>query len=147
MSTKARRPQFFHLDSPRLAAHVLAVEGALFGFDRGEMPPASAVADRFYTAVAAGAIGGPPDARVIVHSLDARRLIVAVREFPAPAAHVDWPCRQVATYAFDADEIAPRGDASFESSLDGLAELLERANALLPDLDAIRAADAAASAA
>ena len=69
--------------------------------------------------------------------------MVAVRELPPPADYVDWPCRQVATYSFDADEIAPPGDACFETCTDGLAELLERANALLPDFRAIRAADVA----
>lgn len=139
MSTLARFPARFHLDSGRLAAHILAGEGALFGFDADhEGGPAAAVLERFYVAQAADAIRGPLDAKAMVYPLSARALIVAVREFPAPAAHVTWPCRQVATYSFDADEIAPPGDACFEACVDGLAELLARADALLPDLHAIR---------
>jgi len=146
MSPTTPRPERFHLDSGRLAAHVLAEEAALFGFDcRDDIWRATAVTERFADAQAAGAIRAPEDAAVHLYPVGPRALMVAVREVPAPADYVDWPCRQVATYAFDADEIAPPGDACFETCLDGLAELLERANALLPDLHAIRAADAAAA--
>lgn len=146
MSVETRQPQRFHLDSGRLAAHVLASEGALFGFDcREGIWRASAVTVRFADSQAAGAIRGPEDAAVHLYPVGPRALMIAVREVPAPADYVEWPCRQLATYSFDADEISPPGDACFETCLDGLAELLERANSLLPDLDAIRAADAAAS--
>jgi hypothetical protein len=148
MQTKDQgAPRRFHLDPGRLAARVLATEGATFGFDRDDrIGRSAAVASRFADAQAAGAIRGPADARVVLYPLGPRALMVAVRESPAPADYVDWPCRQLATYAFDADEIAPPGDACFGTCLDGLGELLERANALLEDLDALRGAEAAAAA-
>lgn len=147
MSTITPHPRSFHLDAGRLAAHVLAEEATLFGFDcRDDIWRATAVTDRFADAQAAGAIRGPEDAAVHLYPVGPRALMLAVREVPAPADYVDWPCRQVATYSFDVDEIAPPGDACFEICLDGLAELLERADALLSDLYAIRAADAAAAA-
>lgn len=146
MSPTTPGPERFHLDAGRLAAHVLVGEAALFGFDcRDDLGRAAAVTGRFADAQAAGAIRAPEGAAVHLYPVGPRALMVAVREVPAPADYVDWPCRQVATYSFDADEIAPPGDTRFETCLDGLVELLERANALLPDLRAIRAADAVAA--
>lgn len=135
----------FSLDSVCLAKHLLANEHGFFGFDchdsSGRAPAAVA---RFYVAEAAGAIAGPPEARVHVYALNSRALIVAVRKVPPPA-HLSWPLRQVATYQFDADEIAPPGDSSFKTCVAGLQELLARANVLLPDLRALEAAEAAAA--
>lgn len=146
MDKRHDHDQGFALHRARLAAHLIAQDGPVFGFDTvgDETRPASAVVGRFYTAQAADAISSPPDAKMMVYPLSGRALIVTVREIP-PAPHLSWPLRQMATHSFDVDEVAPPGATSFDSYYRGLAELLERANTLLPDLRELRGAGRAAS--
>jgi hypothetical protein len=145
MFTRRSTHDAFELDSVCLARHLLAQEHGVFGFDchdsTGRAPAAVA---RFYVAEAAEAIRGPIDAKVHLYALNSRALIVGVRKVPPPA-HLSWPLRQLATYQFDADEIAPPGDSSFKTCVAGLEELLARANALLPDLRALDGVRAAAA--
>ncbi|HEX8959847.1 MAG TPA: hypothetical protein VF770_08495 [Solirubrobacterales bacterium] len=142
MSPRTAAPQRFHLDSARLAAHLVAEEDELFGFGEHEHGHAAAIASRFRDAEEAGAIYGPPEIEVVPYAVDHETLILAIRERELPRG-LPWPLRQVATLSFEASEIASFGDASFEACRAGLAELLERANALLPHLAAIGAAEAA----
>jgi hypothetical protein len=140
MSTSPRPTTCFRLDRARLAAWVIEAEDELSGLDvDDEDGPAAAVSSRFADARAAGAIDGPEDTVVNVYPVRAEGLIVAVREAELPAA-MRWPMRQVATFGFEVEEVARHGDASFEGCCDALAELLDRAGRLLPELQALRTA-------
>jgi hypothetical protein len=124
--------QRFWLDAGRLAAYVISNEEEPFGFDSSdERGFAAAIASRFDDAHEAGAIGGPSDLEVIVYALAAESLIVAVRERELPS-HLKKSLRQLATFSFDATDVACFGDDRFEECCAGIAALLERANQLLP---------------
>jgi hypothetical protein len=146
MSQTYRSSERFRLHTSRLAARILAAEAGLFGFDCSEDEGmARSITARFMEAVNAGAIIAPGDARMVVYPLGPRQLIVAVRESRILPGRSGPPARQVATCGFDADEIARPGDATFDACADGLLELTERANDLLPYLRALGRADRAAA--
>jgi hypothetical protein len=133
----------FHLDRAAFAAWVIREETELSGFDTDDEDGfAPAVSSRFADALAADAIRGPVDLVVNVYPVRADGLIVAVREALLPPA-LCRPLRQVATFGFEVDEIARRGDASFDACCGTLIELLSLADALLPHLDRLRYSPAA----
>ena len=131
----------FRLDCGRLAGHLIASDGERFGIDsEDERGFAAAVATRFADAKQAGAIGGPAELEVMVYATNPHGLIVALRERELPNDR-RLPLRQLATYSFDADEVACYGDERFEECCAAINELLDRANALLPSFTAMRAAE------
>ena len=127
-----RVADFFWLDAGRLSAYVISNEEELFGFDSSdERGFAAAIASRFYDAHEAAAIRGPSELEVIVYALEAESLIVAVRERELGRG-LKEPLRQLASFSFDATDVACFGDDRFEECCAGITALLERANQLLP---------------
>jgi hypothetical protein len=127
----------FRLDRDRLAAHLIDRGIEPCGFDNHhEGGFAAAVADRFADAWTSGAILGPPEVTATLYPLDSDALILALRERELPPT-VPWPLRQVATASFDVDEVACFGDESFGECCGALAELVRRAEVLLPALAAV----------
>jgi hypothetical protein len=135
MSTVDICPEHFRLDAERLAAHLLAEEGELRGFrSGGPLTPAAAAAERFRDAQTAGAINHPGDAGVALHAVAPRGLIATVCDRGAAELRRHLRCRQLATYVFDAERIAPPGDERFEVCVDGITEVLGYADVLVPKL-------------
>ena len=133
--------QRFWLDSERLSAYVISNGEELFGFDSSdERGLGPAIASRFHDAHEAAAIRGPSELEVIVYTVAADSLIVAVRERGLPR-HLEEPLRQLATFSFDATEVACYGDDRFEECCAGITVLLQRANRLLPSFTALRDAE------
>jgi hypothetical protein len=131
----------FRLDGGRLASHLIASGGERFGIDSDdERGFAAAVATRFADAKQAEAIRGPAELEVMVYAINPHGLIVALRERELPSER-RLPLRQLATYSFDADEVACYGDERFEECCAAINELLDRANALLPSFLAMRAGE------
>lgn len=130
--------QRFWLDAGRLSAYIIGNEEELFGFDSSdERGFAAAIASRFYDAHEAGAVRGPSELEAIVYPLAADSLIVSVRERELPH-HLREPLRQLASFSFEATDIARLGDEGFEECRAGIAALLERANQLLPSFSLLR---------
>jgi hypothetical protein len=127
-----RVADFFWLDAGRLSAYVISNEEELFGFESSdERGFAAAVASRFDDAHEAAAIRGPSNLEVIVYAHRDETLIVAVRERELPS-YLKEPLRQLASFSFDATDVARFGDDRFEECCAGITALLERANQLLP---------------
>lgn len=141
MSLTLAAPKRFRLDRERFSKHLIGDAGDRFGFDSADQRGfAAAIASRFYDAVEAAAILGPSDLEVVVYAAATDSLIVAVRERGLPR-HLDSPLRQLATFSFETGEIACYGDESFAECCTGIEALLDRANALLPSLAAMREAE------
>jgi hypothetical protein len=131
----------FRLEPGRLADHLLAQDIEPCGIDGAhEGGFAAAITARFEDAREAGAILAPPGVEAHIYPLGYEALILAVRETQLPPT-ARWPLRQVATFAFDPGEVAGFGDESFEACCTALRELLRRAEALLPALAAVGAAE------
>jgi hypothetical protein len=133
----------FKLDRERFSAQLIRDREERFGFDSGdEFGFAAAIAARFEDAIRAGAILGPPDVEAAVYPIGRELLIVAVRE-----ADPDLPLRQLASFCFEAGEVACFGDERFGECCVGLEALLERASELLGSFIAMREAEGLAAAA
>jgi hypothetical protein len=134
------RVERFKLDAEPLAKLLFERTGDAFGFDQHhERGFAHAVRERFDDACDAGAILCPANIRVGLHALSPIALMVVVREREMPDT-VKWPLRQLATVAFDVDEVGGYGDDSFAECCATIRELLRRADALLPALAMLGAA-------
>jgi hypothetical protein len=127
----------FRLDRERFSAHLIRENEERFGFDSGdELGFAAAIAARFDDAIRAEAVRGPVDIEAAVYPVGRDLLIVAVREV-AP----DPPLRQLASFCFEAREVACFGDERFAECCVGIEALLERASELLPSFIAMREAE------
>lgn len=146
MSTPAPVPsahtqERFRLDPERFASQLIASGQEMFGIDSDDDRGfAAAVSTRFDDAKQAEAILGPEELEVMVYAINPHGLIVAVRERELPS-DFRLPLRQLATFSFDATEVACYGDESFEECCAAINELLDRANDLLPSFMALRAAE------
>jgi hypothetical protein len=133
-------PGRFKLDRDRLANHLIAGGGERFGFDgSNELGFAAAIAERFEDAVDSDAILGPPGVEAALYPVGRDLLIAAVREREPVDSEV--PLRQLASFCFEAREVARYGDERFEECCAGIEAVLARAGALLPSLAALHAGE------
>lgn len=101
----------------------------------------AAVASRFRDAVEGGAIDGLPGVEPIIYAVRPDSLILAVRDASLPLGS-EWPLAQVASHAFEVDEVACFGDETYTECCAAIRELVRRANRLLPPLAMLAAATA-----
>lgn len=129
----------FKLNRELFSALLVRENEERFGFDSGdELGFAAAIAARFDDATRAEAVCGPADVEAAAYPVGRDLLIVAVRETdPGP------PQRQLASFCFEAREIACFGDERFAECCVGIEALLERANELLSSFFAMREAEGA----
>ena len=144
MSTLALVPSAclgrFKLDRDRFANNLIASGVEHFGFNSSdELGFAAAIAERFEDAVDSEAILGPPGVEAALYPVGPDLLIAAVRERePVDPA---LPLRQLASFCFEAREVACHGDERFEECCAGIETVLARAGALLPSLAALQAGE------
>jgi hypothetical protein len=127
----------FRLDTELFSKYLIERYEEPFGFcAHDERGFASAVRSRFDDAVDAQAVGGPAGIQPIVYPVGADDLILALRdsEFSTPG---EAPVCQVATFSFEASEVACYGDERFSECCEGISALLERATSLLPAFAAL----------
>jgi hypothetical protein len=137
LQTTDQETRRFGFDADRLAKFLFERGEESFGIDPcDEDGLGRAIANRFNDAEEAGAIDGPVGVRVVLYPVAEECLIVTVRERKVPH-EVPWPLRQVATFSFDPEEVACRGDETFAECCRAIRELLRRADALLPGLRAL----------
>lgn len=130
----------FKLDRDRFANHLIASGAERFGFDSSdELGFAAAIAGRFEDAVDSDAILGPPGIEAALYPVGPDLLIAAVRE--REPVNPELPLRQLASFCFEAREIACYGDERFEECCAGIEAVLARAGALLPSLASLHAGE------
>jgi hypothetical protein len=142
MSTSSEK---FSLDRARLREHLESTRDGEIGLVPAEEGGlAAAVAERLHDAQDAGAIGAVENVEVVAYDHDGH-VLIALRELKAEPGSRAYR-RQVSTYLLEVDHLATRG-----SDLDGccaaVEACLERANALLPSLRLLQAAERQAAAA
>lgn len=146
MSLTVLSPTQFRLDRERFSKHLIDGHDERFGINSAhEEGFARAILDRFNDAGEAGAIHGPDDFEAMLYAPAIDSLLVAVRERTLPES-LRWPLRQLASFSFETSEVAVFGDESFEECCAAIEELLDRANALLPSLAALREAESSRAA-
>jgi hypothetical protein len=129
----------FDFDADQLAKFLLERGDSSFGFDcDADGDFAAAVLSRFEDALEAGAIIGPPDTEVVMYAIGPDALVLAIRECELPEG-LRWPLRQVATFGFDADEIACFGEDTYTECCSAMGELVKWPSLLLPGLRALTA--------
>lgn len=132
----------FKLDRALFARATRETYGELEGLDyQAEGGIAAALSQRFHDALEAGAIRGPAGIETIVYAVE-DSVIVAVREGELPRER-SLPMRQLATYSIETKYVIEARDGGFNELCAGIEELLARAGALLPSLEALRVGEQA----
>lgn len=127
----------FKLDAELFSKYLIERYEEPFGFcAHDERGFAAAVRSRFDDAVDAQAVGGPAGIQPSVYPVGSDNLILALRDsdlsLPGEA-----PLCQIATFSFEAGEVACYGDERFSECCEGVEALLEKATSLLPAFAAL----------